>query len=51
MEDLNNDGLPEIILGETKGPVFMIQNNSTPGNISFVATRMLADNTGKRSNT
>lgn len=38
VEDLNNDGLPEIITGQFLTPtsnIFVFQNSSTPGSIAF----------------
>ena len=47
VKDLNNDGLPEIVVGKTNEAVFLLQNSSTPGSVSFATTRQLADNTGR----
>ena len=45
VKDLNKDGLPEIVVGKINKAVFMLQNKSTPGDISFSTSKMLAEPT------
>lgn len=50
LEDLNGDGLPELLAGkEGKNGTYVFTNNSTPGNIQFSSYIML-DAPGRTSN-
>ncbi len=49
VKDLNQDGLPDIVLGKINASIHVLINNSTPGNISFAPSRELANNSGRGS--
>ena len=47
--DWNNDGLPDVLAGESTGKVWLLINTGSPGNPSFAAKAYVQDGSGNLS--